>query len=141
MENELSAMELFSDEILDFICNQENENIESACCSSNITSNITSIDDIISQVPEYEINSFNHEVQDNVTSPPIDKQESLLALDIHTKVDSEIKRLLAKNENRNTARSTNNWVKRYQLWACLLLKLRMVRFSKVHIYMYIIIAI
>ena len=113
MENKLSATELFSDEILDFICHQENENIKSACCSSNITS----IDDIISQMPEYEINSFNHEVQDEVTSPPIDKQESLLAPDIHTKVDSEIKRLLAKNENRNTACSTNNWVKQYQLWA------------------------
>ena len=105
--------ELFSDEILDFICHQENENIESTCCSSNITS----INDIISQMSEYEINSFNHEVQDEVTSPPIDKQVSLLAPDIHTKVDSEIKRLLAKNENRNTAHSTNNWVKRYQLWA------------------------
>ena len=59
-------------------------------------------------MPDYEIKSL---VRHEATNPSIDKQEGLLAPNIHkvtSIADLKTRRLVAKNENGNTACSIKN---------------------------------
>ena len=88
----LPASEVFGDSILNFLDDGEDE-LTTSCEDE--------VDRIMSSIPADIIEQVGNEPQPGPSA---------------CAVDSEIKRLKQKNWNRNTTRSTNTWVRRFESW-------------------------
>ena len=88
----LSASEIFGDSILNFLDDGEDEFTTS--CEDEV-------DRILSSIPADIIEQVGNEPQPGPSS---------------CVVDSEIEKLKQKNWNKNTTRSTNTWVRRFESW-------------------------
>ena len=102
------SSEFFSDHILDFLSNENDEVVEAT------------VDALIADIPDsvLELGGTDAVVPNGESVPPqVDKRPATASSEFKRVTTVEIEHLIAKNDNENTKCSTNTWVKCYNLWA------------------------
>ena len=99
------SSEFFSDHILDFLSNENDEAVDSLEAT---------VDALIADIPDsvLELGGTDAVVPNSESVPPqVDGRPATASSEFKWATTVEIERLIAKNDNENTKRSTNTWVK------------------------------
>ena len=95
---------------MSFICDSILQFLDAEIATTDGISGSEELDNLFSQLPD----------------PPVDKATPLMPRDdevtkrpkeFQPTSEEELQRLLAKNDNTNTKRSTATWVRRFKKWA------------------------
>ena len=100
-------IDVFSDEILELLSTENDEVHTSGSLEETV-------DALIAKIPDSVIELCS----DNTVVQTTESVEQPAARSEFKQTNAvELQRLIAKNDDDNTKRSTNSWIKRYQKWA------------------------
>lgn len=99
------STEFFSDRILDFLSNEDNE--------VDISDSLeATVDALIADIPDSVLDLGGDGVVP-IVERELDGWPAAVSSEFKWANTVELERLIAKNDNENTKRSTNTWVRRY----------------------------
>ena len=103
------STEFFSDRILDFLSNEDNKEDISDCLEATE-------DALIADIPDSVLDPGGDGVVP-IVERELDGRPAAVSSEFKRANAVKLERLIAKNDNENTKRSTTTWVRRYYKWA------------------------